>query len=104
MNMMKFSASALAIVALSATAAAARDNVQVAGSSTVLPYATIVAEAFADRAYTAQGTLLPRGQAGAVLHDPGTIAARMVRLATEASTVSAASASGVTAAWIAAAG
>ena len=44
MNMMKFSASALAIVALSATAAAARDNVQVAGSSTVLPYATIVAE------------------------------------------------------------
>lgn len=42
-----------------------------------------VAEAFADRAYTAQGTLVPRGQAGAVLHDPGTIAARMVRLATE---------------------
>ena len=42
-----------------------------------------MAEAFADRAYTAQGTLVPRGQAGAVLHDPGTIAARMVRLATE---------------------
>ncbi len=42
-----------------------------------------VAEAFADRAYTAQGTLVPRGQAGAVLHDPGTIAVRMVRLATE---------------------
>lgn len=48
MNKLTFSASALAIVALSATAAAARDNVQVAGSSTVLPYATIVAEAFAE--------------------------------------------------------
>ena len=32
-----------------ATAAAARDQVQVAGSSTVLPYASIVAEAFGDR-------------------------------------------------------
>ena len=45
MNMMKFSASALALLAASATAAAARDQIQVAGSSTVLPYATIVAEA-----------------------------------------------------------
>ena len=44
----KLSASALAIVALSATAAAARDQVQVAGSSTVLPYASIVAEAFGE--------------------------------------------------------
>ncbi|WP_413718910.1 substrate-binding domain-containing protein [Silicimonas sp. MF1-12-2] len=41
-------ASALAIVAVSATAAAARDQVQVAGSSTVLPYASIVAEAFGE--------------------------------------------------------
>ena len=48
MSMMKMTASALAMVAVSATAAAARDNVQVAGSSTVLPYATIVAEAFAE--------------------------------------------------------
>ena len=48
MNTMKFTASALAMVALSAGAAAARDNIQVAGSSTVLPYATIVAEAFAE--------------------------------------------------------
>lgn len=48
MNMMKFSASALAMLAVSATAAAARDQIQVAGSSTVLPYATIVAEAFAE--------------------------------------------------------
>ena len=40
--------SALAIAAVSATSAAARDNVQVAGSSTVLPYASIVAEAFGE--------------------------------------------------------
>ncbi|MBT8416829.1 MAG: substrate-binding domain-containing protein [Silicimonas sp.] len=39
---------ALAIVALSVTAAAAREQVQVAGSSTVLPYASIVAEAFGE--------------------------------------------------------
>ncbi len=44
----KLTASALAIVAVSATAALARDNVQVAGSSTVLPYASIVAEAFGE--------------------------------------------------------
>ena len=44
----KLTASALAIVAVSATSAAARDQVQVAGSSTVLPYASIVAEAFGD--------------------------------------------------------
>ena len=46
MSFMKVSASALAITAVAATAAVARDNVQVAGSSTVLPYASIVAEAF----------------------------------------------------------
>ncbi len=40
--------STLAILTVSATAAAARDQVQVAGSSTVLPYATIVAEAFGE--------------------------------------------------------
>ena len=44
----KQTASALAIIAVSATAAAARDQVQVAGSSTVLPYASIVAEAFGE--------------------------------------------------------
>ena len=35
----KLTASALAIIAVSATAAAARDQVQVAGPPTVLPYA-----------------------------------------------------------------
>ncbi|WP_037309179.1 PstS family phosphate ABC transporter substrate-binding protein [Ruegeria halocynthiae] len=48
MSFVKLSASALAIAAVSATAAVARDNVQVAGSSTVLPYASIVAELFGD--------------------------------------------------------
>ncbi len=43
----KLTVSALAIAA-AATSAFARDNVQVAGSSTVLPYASIVAEAFGE--------------------------------------------------------
>ena len=43
----------------------------------------VVAEAFADRAYTATGALVSRRQPGAVLHDPDLIAARMLRLATE---------------------
>ncbi|MBN9405055.1 MAG: LamB/YcsF family protein [Burkholderiales bacterium] len=40
----------------------------------------VVAEAFADRAYTPQGTLVSRREAGAVLHDPAVVAARMLRL------------------------
>lgn len=44
---------------------------------------TVVAEAYADRAYTPAGHLVPRREAGAVLHDASLIAARMVRLATE---------------------
>src|SRR6056297_3916670 len=48
MSSIKLTFSTLAIAAVSATAAAARDNVQVAGSSTVLPYASIVAELFGD--------------------------------------------------------
>ena len=41
-----------------------------------------VQEAFADRAYTPQGTLVSRREPGAVLHDPDAVAARMVRLVT----------------------
>ena len=41
-------ATALSLIALTATAASARDQVQVAGSSTVLPYSTIVAELFGE--------------------------------------------------------
>ena len=48
MSFTQLSASALAVAALSVTSAAARDNVQIAGSSTVLPYASIVAEAFGE--------------------------------------------------------
>jgi len=48
MSFVKTSASVLAISAVAATASFARDNVQVAGSSTVLPYASIVAEAFGE--------------------------------------------------------
>ncbi|MBI1418087.1 MAG: phosphonate ABC transporter substrate-binding protein [Limimaricola sp.] len=48
MSFLKLTASGMAIVAISATAAMARDNVHIAGSSTVLPYATIVAEAFGE--------------------------------------------------------
>ncbi len=48
MSFLKLSASTLAIATISATTAAARDNVQVAGSSTVLPYASIIAEFFGE--------------------------------------------------------
>ncbi len=40
----------------------------------------VVAEAFADRAYHDDGTLVSRRQPGAVLHDADAIAARMLRL------------------------
>lgn len=43
----------------------------------------VVAEAFADRAYTPQGTLVSRREKGSVLHDPQEVAARMLRLARE---------------------
>jgi 5-oxoprolinase (ATP-hydrolysing) subunit A len=49
--------------------AAARD----AGLSTA-------AEAFADRGYAVDGTLIPRGQEGALLEDPAMIAARALRM------------------------
>ncbi len=39
-----------------------------------------VGEAFADRAYTARGTLVPRSQPGAVLNDPDEVAERVLRL------------------------
>jgi UPF0271 protein len=46
-----------------------------------------VAEAFADRAYNPDGTLVSRREAGAVLHDEDAVAANMVRLATEGTIV-----------------
>ncbi|MDF8264375.1 LamB/YcsF family protein [Luteipulveratus flavus] len=41
-----------------------------------------VREAFADRAYTAEGTLVPRSQERAVLDDPRAVAERVLRLVT----------------------
>jgi len=38
-------------------------------------------EAFADRAYRADGTLVPRAEPGAVIHDPEEVLARVVTLA-----------------------
>ena len=42
-----------------------------------------VAEAFADRNYNADGTLVSRSEADSVIHDAGRVTANMVRLATD---------------------
>lgn len=44
---------------------------------------TVVAEAFADRAYTASGALVARREPSAVLHDANAISQRMLRLVRE---------------------
>ncbi|MCO8146531.1 substrate-binding domain-containing protein [Rhodovulum tesquicola] len=48
MSHIKVTASALAIAAISATAASARDQISIVGSSTVFPYTQAVAEQFAN--------------------------------------------------------
>ena len=48
MSLMKLIPTTLAVLAASTVIASARDQLQIAGSSTVLPYATIVAEAFGE--------------------------------------------------------
>lgn len=47
----------------------------------------VFVEAFVDRAYQADGTLVPRSQAGAVLHDVDSIVERAVRLAVKGEVV-----------------
>ncbi|MGY2082731.1 LamB/YcsF family protein [Blastococcus sp. SYSU DS0539] len=42
-----------------------------------------VGEGFADRGYAPDGTLVPRGAAGALVHDAAAVAGRAVRMATE---------------------
>ena len=42
-----------------------------------------VAEAFADRGYAADGRLVPRSHPQALLHDPGEVAERVLRIAAE---------------------
>ncbi|MFO1181399.1 LamB/YcsF family protein [Ottowia sp.] len=44
---------------------------------------TVIEEAFADRGYTPQGTLVSRREPGAVLHDAQAVAARMLQLVRE---------------------
>ena len=48
---------------------------------------TTVAEAFADRGYRVDGTLVPRREPGALLHNPAEVASRMVRLVTDGEVV-----------------
>ena len=50
---------------------------------------TTVAEAFADRGYRDDGTLVSRREPGALLHDPVQVAERMVRLVTDGELVAA---------------
>ncbi|NVO22724.1 LamB/YcsF family protein [Donghicola mangrovi] len=50
--------------------------------------ATFSAEIFADRAYQEDATLVPRGQAGAVLHDPAEAADRVLQMVTEGCVIS----------------
>ncbi|MGC9398759.1 MAG: LamB/YcsF family protein [Anaerolineae bacterium] len=43
----------------------------------------VAREGFADRAYQADGSLVPRSEAGAVIHDPAQAAARAVQMVTQ---------------------
>lgn len=64
MTVLKLSAAALVATVAFAGAASARDQIQIAGSSTVLPYASIVAEAFGEN--TSFGTpVVESGGSGA---------------------------------------
>lgn len=44
---------------------------------------TVICEAFADRAYNADGSLVSRRLPGSVVHNPGAVAERILRLVTE---------------------
>jgi UPF0271 protein len=55
----------------------------VAGKKAAARGLTSLSEAFADRAYNPDGTLVSRREEGAVLHDHNAITDNMVRLATE---------------------
>jgi len=54
-------------------------EIEAAAAAVGLPF---VREAFLDRGYLPDGTLVPRGRPGALLADPDLVAARAVRLAT----------------------
>lgn len=48
---------------------------------------SVISEGFADRAYLPDGTLMPRSEPGAVLHDPDEIKAQVLRLAPEVDSI-----------------
>ena len=48
----------------------------------------VASEVFADRAYLADGTLVPRSRAGSVIHDPVEVVQRAVRMVREQSVMS----------------
>lgn len=64
--------------------AVARSALEQAGSAEHL---NVVSEIFADRAYTERGLLLPRGQPGAVLDEPESIADRMLVMVSEGAVI-----------------
>jgi len=69
MNAFKLTVAALAASAAFAGAAVARDQVQVAGSSTVLPYAKIVAETFGETFKDFKTPVVESGGTGAGLKE-----------------------------------
>jgi len=78
---------ALALAAGVASVSDALVLVGLAGSSALRVWSesgwSVAAEGFADRAYAADGTLVPRTEAGALILDPKAAAAQAIRLAGE---------------------
>ncbi|MDF1855282.1 substrate-binding domain-containing protein [Pseudooceanicola sp.] len=64
MSFTKLSVSALALVAVSATTAAARDEIRIVGSSTVFPYTQAVAEQFSNNTGAASPIVESTGTGG----------------------------------------
>ncbi|WP_454848071.1 substrate-binding domain-containing protein [Rhizobium binxianense] len=69
MNTFKLTVAALAATAAFAGAAVARDQIQIAGSSTVLPYAKIVAESFGETFTNFKTPVVESGGSGAGLKE-----------------------------------
>jgi UPF0271 protein len=84
------------VAATIATAVAAFDRtlvlVGLSGSQSIAAARRVglrtASEAFADRAYAADGTLVPRSQADAVLHDPEVVIARAITMARDGEVLS----------------
>lgn len=49
----------------------------------------VAAEVFADRAYRPDGSLMPRGEPGAVIHDPAAVVARVTAMLAEGAVIAA---------------